>query len=1038
MHVSSNSAPCSPSCSQTDKADTYDSNGNPQSSTDFNGNVTGYTYDSEGLETQRVEAQGTSVQRTTNTTWDTTLRNPLDRQVLDANGNLTAKTDWVYNARGQVLARCEDDPTVAGATSYVCSNTGTPPAGVRRWTYTYCDAVGGQCPLIGLLLSVDGPRTDVSDVMQYTYYTDTDESGCGTPGAACHRAGDLWETTDALGHVTRITSYDKDGRVTESIDPNGVVTDLTYWPRGWLHTRTVAGATTTIDYDPVGDVTQVTQPDGVYTVYGYDTAHRLTSITDTLGNEIVYTLDAAGDRTAENTYPAGSTTPIRSLSRQFNTLGQLKDDIDAYNNTISYQYDPDGNRTDATDPNGIDTHTSYDALNRLAQTLQNYDGTDPTTRNTTTTFGYDNNDNLAQVTDPNALNTNYTYDGLDDLDQLQSPDTGTTTYTYDAAGNKLTRTDAKGVTATYTYDALNRLTSISYPVVSLDMHFYYDQPNATTGCANSYPIGHLTGMTDSSGSTTWCYDAHGNVIAKSATIAGVTATTKYFYNSADRLMEVRYPGDDADVTYTRDADGRIASVSNGGVAIVTAIDYLPFGPATEYDYAGGQTLTRTYNLNYQATDVAGSVLNLHFALDDMGDIVKEGNAAGVPTPNESYQYDPLYRLQEVDNASGALWQRYTYDDTGDRLSKRAVGVGQDIYQYTPGTHHLINITGAEPSSRSFDADGNTTALQANGWTYGLGYNDTNRLALVQQNGSSIMAYKLNGMAERVRKVPASGAATDYVYDEGGQLLYEYTGPSANRSYVWADSTLVATVEGNGTIHDVYTDQLGTPRAVTATTNNTPIWTWPYTQNPFGEAPASGSGYTLNLRYPGQYYDQETGLNYNYFRDYEPGTGRYVESDPTGLAGGISTYAYVGNNPLTGIDPYGLWTFQIGFNFGYNFSIFGYGFSGTAGFGAAIDGHGDIAPYGYLGGGTAVGTPGGFATVGVADSNADTICGLKGGFNNQSLNLGAEADVNIDHFNGTDLNGQRIDGGGFSLGAGLGAGVSAGYTYTGLGPVGHLW
>ena len=84
------------------------------------------------------------------------------------------------------------------------------------------------------------------------------------------------------------------------------------------------------------------------------------------------------------------------------------------------------------------------------------------------------------------------------------------------------------------------------------------------------------------------------------------------------------------------------------------------------------------------------------------------------------------------------------------------------------------------------------------------------------------------------------------------------------------------------------------------------------------------------------------------------------------------------------------------------------------------------------------TPGGFATVGVADSNADTICGLKGGFNNQSLNLGAEADVNLDRFNGTDLNGQRIDGGGFSLGAGLGAALSAGYTYTGLGPVGRLW
>ena len=176
------------------------------------------------------------------------------------------------------------------------------------------------------------------------------------------------------------------------------------------------------------------------------------------------------------------------------------------------------------------------------------------------------------------------------------------------------------------------------------------------------------------------------------------------------------------------------------------------------------------------------------------------------------------------------------------------------------------------------------------------------------------------------------------------------------------------------------------------------------------------------------------------RDYDPVIGRWTTPDPLGFAGGdTNLYGYVLQDPVNLTDSRGLWTFQIGFNFGYNFSLFGKGFYGTAGFGAAIDGHGDIAPYGYVGGGlSTTGTPGGFATVGVADSNADTICGLKGGFNNQSLNLGAEADVNLDHFNGTDLNGQRIDGGGFSLGAGLGAALSAGYTYTGLGPVGRLW
>ncbi len=373
----------------------------------------------------------------------------------------------------------------------------------------------------------------------------------------------------------------------------------------------------------------------------------------------------------------------------------------------------------------------------------------------------------------------------------------------------------------------------------------------------------------------------------------------------DALIEVDYPGS-ADIVYTRDADGRIASVSNGSTPIVSSIAYLPFGPATQYTFAsGGQTLVKTYDANYRATDIAGSAINLHFALDQLGNINKEGDASGVPTPNESYQYDPLYRLKEVDNATGALWQKYSYSKTGDRLSKNTASITPvDVYHYATGTHHLSSITGADASARSFDANGNTTALQANGWTYGLGYNNTNRLSLIQQNGSTIMQYKLDGWGERVRKVPTSGSATEYVYDETGKLLYEYVGPTSNRSYIWADDTLIATVEADSSIHYIYTDHLGTPRAVTSTTSSTPIWTWPWLQNPFGEKPASGSGYALNVRFPGQYFDAETGLNYNYFRDYEPAAGRYVQSDPIGLEAGVNTYSYALDSPTTFLDSYG--------------------------------------------------------------------------------------------------------------------------------------
>ncbi|NID05883.1 RHS repeat protein [Luteibacter jiangsuensis] len=744
----------------------------------------------------------------------------------------------------------------------------------------------------GLVASIDGPRTDVSDITKYTY----------------DAQGRLATVTDALGHVTTYSAYDTYGNPGQVVDANGVVTSMTYTPEGWLATivRDASGtpSTTSLTYDAVGNVVQTTDADGVVLHYTFDDASRLTDITDGAGNRIHYTLDAAGNRTNEETLDASGAVR-RAVSRSFNSLSQLLTVTDALNRTVlSFDttdgYDAEGKPVHSRDAKGVQRKQGYDSLGRLVSTINDYNGTNPSTANAQTVSQYDASDNVAGISDPSGLNTVYDHNGLGDLTGIHSPDTGTTLFTVDAAGNRITKTDANGIVTTYTYDALNRVTSATYADTSLNVAYFYDEANTVTGCSASAPVGHLTRVVENGVTTSYCYDARGNVTDKRQTQGAITDAMHYAYTPANRVQSETRPGG-AVVAYARNSFGQVTGVSvtpASGVAqtVASNITWLPFGPMQAYTLGNGQTVTRTYDSNYRVTDIVSPALELHFSLDEMGDITGVSESGG---GTAGYLYDPLYRLTSVKDAAGTAVEAYTYNPTGDRLSKTAPGAYTGTYKYKSGTHLLTNMGTA---TRTYDANGNTTGSSAAGTVWGYGYNGRNRMTAVTQNGTTVGTYVYNAMNERVAKSHGS-ATTRFIYDEASRLVSEASG-STRRDYIAVAGVPLAVADG-ASIGFITADGLGSPRAVTSSTGAV-VWNWPYATNPFGEnRPVSNAGYVLNLRLPGQYADGEAGLKYNVNRSFDAATGRYHESDPAGLAAGPSTYSYVNANPLGSADPLGL-------------------------------------------------------------------------------------------------------------------------------------
>lgn len=651
-------------------------------------------------------------------------------------------------------------------------------------------------------------------------------------------------------------------------------------------------------------------PEGNKIDYDYDNVGNLIQIIDNEGNSINYTYDKKGNKTKEEIKDTTGALQ-KMLSYQYDAINRLTKTNNPDSSFTECGYDKRGSRTTLKTPNGNTTLYTYDAANRLIKVTQ--------PNNTVTAYTYDRRGNLTSVTDANGNITIYEYDKQSRLTKTISPDTGTTLYTYDLNGNMKTKTDAKSVTITYTYDAANRLTKIDFPDdAETDITYTYDT------CLNGK--GRLCTIQDQSGITSYEYNAKGQVTKETKTIDTVTYTIDYTYDKNGNIKTMKYPSGRV-ITYNYSND-KVTGILNNGAAIALNITYKPFGGIKALTYGNGIQQTTSYDQQYRITSItANNIQNIAYTYDNNGNISGIANNLD-PARNKAYTYDALDRLTAAIGPWGSL--SYSYDKLGNRLKEIE---NSNETNYTYAANRLISTIGTKPFTFSYDGNGNAITENTKQYIY----NQNQRLIKVAEDSSIKGEYVYNGKGQRIKKT-SKGSSTIFHYNLQGQLIAETAVDGVTQvDYVNLNGQPLAKTDTNA-IYYIHADHLGTPVAMTDTTG---VKALEIERKPFGDGVSVTGTVSINIMFLGQYYDEETGSNYNWNRHYKAGVGRYLQPDviqyesfviPMALRNYLgyeldgltfteileigrnlqgnylkelhTIYAYVDNNPISYIDPEG--------------------------------------------------------------------------------------------------------------------------------------
>lgn len=712
-------------------------------------------------------------------------------------------------------------------------------------------------------------------------------------------AGRLKSAEDPLFNETRM-EYDRVGNKVKDIDAEEKATTYKYDARRRLKEVTdPLGNSTSYGYNEDGQVATVTDPEGRAIRYDYDVEGRLIYTIDGNGNETVMEYgdgtDTACSACGVGSGPKRIIYPTFTREYFYDKRSRKTGETDILNAGQIYLtqffYDAAGNLIARKDKEERITAYAYDALNRLVKETDPLGGI--------TEYAYDDRDNLIGLKDANGNVTRFEYDRNNRLTKETRPMGQETTYVYDPVGNLISKTDAEGQTTTYEYDDAGRMTVTKLfsweieegerpaPYVPKTVTFSYDK------------VGSLTGYNDGTTSADYIYDdAHRKIServdygpfdlgysysyfrnGKKKNFTGADGITyEYTYDGANQLKSVLIPGQGS-ITYNAYTWARPKTIT------------LPGNSRKEFAY---DPLMRIKAIT--AKDPAShTFMSYGYKYSPMDNVTEKATERG----NHIYGYDELYRLTAVDNPA-LDDEAFTYDPVGNRLTDAAT---PGLWSYDQNNELL----GYGAAVCQYDENGNLIQKADGAEVMNFFYDIENRLDRVEDDGgTSIASYYYDPFGRRLLK-DVGGVKTYFLYSDEG-LIGEYNASGTEiRSYAYKpDSTWTTDplfMEQDGQYYFYHNDHLGTPMQLTAT-NGAIVWSAKY--EAFGATDVDpGSMVTNNLRFSGQYYDQETGLHYNCHRDYDSEIGRYVEADPIGLDGGVNLYGYGRSNPISFTDALGL-------------------------------------------------------------------------------------------------------------------------------------